>query len=110
MDGQNFMKLDEMFPESSKQLLLLFRTIRYPRWDIFNFFFNMAGQQLMKLGRNVPCDVLTKYCYFRGNATSNMAAISSDWLSHFCLLKFGWSEFHETWQKCSLQGLEYEAC
>jgi len=39
-----------------------------------------------KLATNVPYEVLTKCCYFLSRSKTNIAALDSDWLTHFQLL------------------------
>jgi len=46
----------------------------------------MAVVIYCKLGTNNPDGVLTKCCYFLCGSKSNMAALGSDWLTHFGLL------------------------
>jgi len=52
---------------------------------MFDFSRTAAGIY-SKLGTNVPYGVPTKHCYFYVDLKSNMAALASDWLTHFPLL------------------------
>ena len=46
----------------------------------------------------------TKFVFFRTDRKNKMAALVSDWLTHFRLLLWNcWTEFNETWQKARSQ-------
>ena len=68
-------------------------------WDIFDFFSETAEQNSTKLDRKQDLNVLYQFCVFRADQKNKMAALASDWLTHFQLLLWNrWTEFNETWQ------------
>jgi len=94
------------------QVLSLFMSIRNPicptwpliGWNILNFF-STADGIYSQLATNVPYEVLTRCCYFLSRLKSNLAALASDWLTHFeLLLKNGWRDLLQSYHKCSLWG------
>ena len=48
-------------------------------------------------------NVLYQVCVFRADRKNKMAALASDWLSHFRLLWNRWTELNETWQEARSQ-------
>ena len=78
----------------SSTKFVFFRPIRKRRWppwpligwDIFDFSSETAKQNTSKLDRKQDLDVLYQVCVFRVDRKNNMAALASDWLSHFRLL------------------------
>ena len=58
----------------------------------------------MKLDRKQDLNVLYQVCVFRADRKNKMAALASDWLTHFRLLLWNRStEFNETWQEARSQ-------
>ena len=55
-------------------------------WDIFDFSFETAQRNSMKLDRKQDLNVLYQVCVFRADRKNKMAALASDWLRHFWLL------------------------
>jgi len=94
------------------QVLFLFMSIRnlvWPPWPLIGWhilnFFSTAEGIYSKLATAVPDEVLTKWCYFLGRSKSNLAALASDWLTHFqLLLKNGWRDLLQSCHKCSWWG------
>ena len=72
-------------------------------WDIFNFFSETAEQNSKKLDRKQDLNVLYQVCAFGADRKNQMAALASDWLRHFQLLRNNWTEFNETWQEARSQ-------
>ena len=73
-------------------------------WDIFDFFSETAEWNLMKLDRKQDFNVLYQVCVFRADRKNKMAALASDWLRHFRLLRWNhWTEFNETLQEARSQ-------
>ena len=73
-------------------------------WDIFDFSSETVKQNSRKLDRNQDLNVLYQVCVFRADPKNKMAALASDWLSHFWLLLWNrWTEFNETWQEARSQ-------
>ena len=67
-------------------------------FHIFDFSSETAEQNLTKLYRKVDLNVLYQVCVFRADQKNKMAALASDWLTHFRLLLWNrWTEFNETW-------------
>ena len=65
-------------------------------WDIFNFFSETIEWNLPKLERKQELNVLYQVCVFRINQKNKMAALASDWLTHFRLFLWNrWIEFDE---------------
>ena len=60
--------------------------------------------KLTKLDRKQDLNVLYQVCVFRAYRKNKMAALASDWLTHFRLLLWNrWMEFNETWQEARTQ-------
>ena len=73
-------------------------------WDIFDFSSETAEWNLTKLDRKQDLLVLYQVCVFRADRKNKMAALASDWLRHFRLLRWNhWTEFKETWQEARSQ-------
>ena len=69
-------------------------------WDIFNFSSETAEWNVTKLDRKQDLNVRYQVCVFRANPKNKMAALASDWLRHFRLLRWNHrTEFNETWQE-----------
>ena len=69
-------------------------------WDIFDFSYETAERNSMKLDRKQDLNVLYQVCVFGADRKNKMAALASDWLGHFRLLLWNrWTEFNETWQE-----------
>jgi len=96
-------------PEQSSCELMPWRSVRRPsirQLFLLNDFFSKTSPGIYsKLGTNVPYGVTTNCCYYYVDPKSNMAAVASDWLTHFrLLLKNGCRNLLQTWQKYSLWG------
>ena len=52
-------------------------------WDIFDFSFETAERNWMKLDRKQDLNVLYQVCVFRADRKNKMATLASDWLRHF---------------------------
>ena len=66
-------------------------------WDIFDFSSETAELNSTKLHRMQDLNVLYQVCVFRADRKNKMAALASDWLTHFRLLLWNrWTEFNET--------------
>ena len=73
-------------------------------WDIFDFSAETAQQNSTKLDRKQDLNVLYQFCVFRVDRKNKMAALASDWLRHFRLLRWNrLTEFNETWQEARSQ-------
>ena len=73
-------------------------------WDIFNFSSETAEQNSKKLDSKQNLKVLYQVCVFRADWKNKMAALPSDWLTHFPLLLWNcWMEFNKTWQEARYQ-------
>ena len=72
-------------------------------WDIFNFSSETAKRNSTKLDRKQDLNVLYQVCVFRADRENKMAALASDWLRHFRLLWYRWTEFNDTWQEARSQ-------
>ena len=73
-------------------------------FHIFDFSFETAKQNSMKLDRKQDLNVLYQVCIFRADRKNKMAAPASDWLRHFRLLLWNrWTEFNETLQEARSQ-------
>ena len=73
-------------------------------WDIFDFSSETAERNSTKLDRKQDLNVLYQVCVFRADRKNKMAALASDWLRHFRLLRWNrWTEFNETWQEARSQ-------
>ena len=73
-------------------------------WDILDFSSETAKRNSTKLDRKQDLNVLYQVCVFRADRKNKMAALTSDWLSHFRLLLWNrWTEFNETWQEARSQ-------
>ena len=73
-------------------------------FHIFDFFSETAEWNSTKLKRKQDLNALYQVCVFRADRKNKMAALVSDWLSHFGLLLWnGWMEFNETWQEARSQ-------
>ena len=69
-------------------------------WDIFDFSSETAERNSTKLDRKQDLNVFYQVCVFRADRKNKMAALASDWLRHFRLLRWNrWTEFNETWQE-----------
>ena len=55
-------------------------------WDIFNFSSETAERNSTKLDRKQYINALYQVCVFRADPKNKMAALASDWLTHFRLL------------------------
>ena len=91
---------------------MLFGRIRYIRWlpwplidrCILEFFSETVERNSTKLDRKQHLNVIYQVCVFRADRKSKMAALVSDWLTHFRLLLWNrWKEFNETWQEARYQ-------
>ena len=75
-------------------------------WDIFDFSCETAEQNSTKLDRKQDLNVLYQVCVFLADRKIKMAALLSDWLTHFRLLLWNrWTEFKETWPEARSQHL-----
>ena len=73
-------------------------------FHIFDFSSETTEWNLTKLYRKVDLNVLYQVCVFRADRKNKMAALASDWLTHFRLLLWNrWTEFNETWQEARSQ-------
>ena len=73
-------------------------------WDIFDFSSETTEQNSTKLDRKQELIILYQVCVFRADRKNKMAALASDWLTHFRLLLWNrWTEFNETWQEARSQ-------
>ena len=73
-------------------------------WDIFDFSSETAERNSTKLDRKQNLNVLYQVCVFGLIEKNKMAALASDWLRHFRLLRWNhWTEFNETWQEARSQ-------
>ena len=73
-------------------------------WDIFDFSSETAERNSTKLDRKQHLNVLYQVCVFRADRKNKMAALASDWLRHFLLLRWNrWMEFNKTWQEARSQ-------
>ena len=73
-------------------------------WDIFDFSFETAEPNSMKLDRKQDLNVLYKVCVFGADRKNKMAVLASDWPRPFRLLLWNrWTEFNETWQEARSQ-------
>ena len=69
-------------------------------WDIFYFSSETAERNSTKLDRKQDLNVLYQVCFFRADRKNKMAALASDWLTHFRLLLWKcWPEFNKTCQE-----------
>ena len=55
-------------------------------WDIFDFFSKTIERKWTKLDRKQDINVLYQVCVFWADRKNKMAALASDWLSHFRLI------------------------
>ena len=72
-------------------------------WDIFYFSSETVKRNSTKLDRKHDLNVLYQVCVFWANWKNKMAALASDWLRHFWLLRNRWTEFNETLQEARSQ-------
>ena len=73
-------------------------------WDIFDFSSETAERNSTKLDRKQDLNVLYQVCVFPVDRKNKMAALASDWLTHFWLLLWNRrTEFNETWQEARSQ-------
>ena len=73
-------------------------------WEIFDFFSETTERNSIKLDRKQDLNVLYQVCVFQADRKIQMAALASDWLSHFRLLLWNyWTEFIETCQEARSQ-------
>ena len=73
-------------------------------WYIFDFSSKTAERNSTKLERKQDLNALYQVCVFRADRKNTMAAMASDWLSHFRLLLWNsWTEFNKTWQEARSQ-------
>ena len=73
-------------------------------FHIFDFSSKTAERNSTKLDRKQDLNVLYQVCVFRADRKNKMAALASDWLRHFQLLRWNhWTEFNETWQEARSQ-------
>ena len=80
-------------------------------WDIFDFSYETAERNSMKLDRKQDLNVLYQVCVFRADRKNKMAALASDWLGHYRLLLWNrWTEFNETSQGARSQRLLPSVC
>ena len=81
-------------------------------WNIFDFSSETAERNSTKPDKKQDLNVLYPVCVFRADRKNKMAALASDWLRHFRLLRWNcWTEFNETWQEarsqCPLPSLHF---
>ena len=63
------------------------------------------------LDRKQDLNVLYQVCVFQADRKNKMAALASDWLRHFRLLRWNrWTEFNETWQEARSERLLPSLC
>ena len=80
-------------------------------WHIFDFSSEIAEWNSTKLDRKQDFNILYQVCVFHPDRKNKMAALASDWLSHFRLLLWiRWKEFNETWQEARSQRLLPSLC
>ena len=72
-------------------------------FHIFDFSSETTEQNSTKLDRKQVLNVLYQFCVFRVDRKNKMAALASDWLRQFRLLRNRWKEFKETWHEARLQ-------
>ena len=73
-------------------------------WEIFYFSSETAEWNSTKLDRKQDLNVLYQVCVLRADRKNKMAALVSDWLRHFRLLRWNrLTEFNETWQEARSQ-------
>ena len=97
---------------TSSTKFVFFGSIGKTRWlpwpligrHIFDFSSKTAEQNSTKLDRKQDLNVLYQVCVFRAVQKNKMAALASDWLTHFRLLLWNsWTEFNETCQEARPQ-------
>ena len=67
-----------------------------------------AERNSTKLNRKQDLNVLYQVCVFRADRKNKMAALASDYLTHFGLLLWNrWTEFNETWSKISSSSTKF---
>ena len=73
-------------------------------WDIFDFSAETTEWNSPKLDRKQDLKALYQVCVFQADRKNKMAALASDWLRHFQLLRWNrWMKFNETWQEARSQ-------
>ena len=73
-------------------------------WDIFDFSSETTERNSTKLDRKQDLNFLYQICVFGEDRKNKMAALASDWLTHFRLILWNrWTEFNETWQEARSQ-------
>ena len=87
----------------------------WPPWPliclvIFDFSSKTAEWNSTKFDRKQDLYVLYQVCVFRADRKNKMAALTSDWLSHFRLLWNRWTELNETWQEVRSQRSVQSLC
>ena len=66
-------------------------------WDNFDFSSETAELNSTKLDRKQDLKVLYQVCVFSADQKNKIAALTSDWLSHYWLLHWNrWPDFNET--------------
>ena len=102
----------EAGPQSPLPSLCFIGSIGKTRWrpwlligrDIFDFFSETAEWKSRKLDRKHDLYFLYQVGVFRADRKNKMAALASDWLSHFRILLWNfWTEFNESWQEARSQ-------
>ena len=68
-------------------------------WDIFDFLSETADGIQRNLTGSMVLTSSTQFVLFRADLKNKMAALASDWLTHFRLLCNRWTELNETWQE-----------
>ena len=73
-------------------------------WHIFDFSSETVERNSTKLDRKQDLNVLYQVGVFRADRKNKMAALASDWLTHFRLLLWNrWKEFNKVWQEARFQ-------
>ena len=72
-------------------------------WDMFGFSSETAVRNWTKIERKQDLNVLYQVCVFWTDRKNKMAALASDWLRQFWLLRNRWTEFNETLQEARSQ-------
>ena len=80
-------------------------------WHIFDFSSETAERNATKHDRKQDLNFLYQICIFWADRKNKMAALASDWLTHFRLLLWNrWTEFNETWQEVRSQRILPSLC
>ena len=73
-------------------------------WVIFDFSSETAERNSTNIDRKQDLNVNYQVCVFWADPKKKMAALASDWLTHFQLLLWNrWTEFNDTWQEARYQ-------